>query len=216
MKSRSAAAAATTAAAAVFCLWTCIVSISVDSFQIERLPYTLARPSRQQQHVAVSMIKGNNNNKNGNNDEDFMRWAKQSRSASFSDNKVELLRPLGLILNQDEQGNVYVETVAPKGNAARSGKVNLERTNHIHMCMICSRRMRAIHGYFALLAKFCQIWYPHISMQHCPLELLLLMFLIHCSILFTIHTHYRSRRATLSPCAARPLETTCGVVAAWV
>ena len=39
------------------------------------------------------------------------------------DNVVELLKPLGLILNQDANGNVYVETVAPKGNAARSGKV---------------------------------------------------------------------------------------------
>jgi len=39
------------------------------------------------------------------------------------DNVVELLKPLGLILNQDPNGNVYVETVAPKGNAARTGKV---------------------------------------------------------------------------------------------
>jgi len=57
------------------------------------------------------------------NDKDFMRWARQSRSAGSEDNVVELLRPLGLVLNQDDEGNVFVETVAPKGNAARTGKV---------------------------------------------------------------------------------------------
>jgi len=54
---------------------------------------------------------------------DMMRWARSSRSAGAEDTVVELLRPLGLILNQDSDGNVYVETVAPKGNAARTGKV---------------------------------------------------------------------------------------------
>lgn len=56
-------------------------------------------------------------------DEEFMRWAKQSRSASSGDNKVELKRPLGLVLEQDDNGNVFVQTVAPKGNAARTGQV---------------------------------------------------------------------------------------------
>jgi len=58
------------------------------------------------------------------NDQDFMRWARASRSAQADDNVVVLNRPLGLVLNEDEQGNVYVETVAPKGNAARTGKVS--------------------------------------------------------------------------------------------
>ena len=56
-------------------------------------------------------------------DEDLLRFARQSRSAGSEDNVVELMRPLGLVLNQDDSGNVYVETVAPKGNAARTGKV---------------------------------------------------------------------------------------------
>eukprot|EP00584_Thalassiosira_punctigera_P008651 CAMPEP_0172539262 /NCGR_PEP_ID=MMETSP1067-20121228/10490_1 /TAXON_ID=265564 ORGANISM="Thalassiosira punctigera, Strain Tpunct2005C2" /NCGR_SAMPLE_ID=MMETSP1067 /ASSEMBLY_ACC=CAM_ASM_000444 /LENGTH=195 /DNA_ID=CAMNT_0013324913 /DNA_START=187 /DNA_END=774 /DNA_ORIENTATION=- len=68
-----------------------------------------SRPS-----TAVSMAEG---------DEDFMRWAKQSRSATSGDNLVELKRPLGLVLDQDDNGNVFVQTVAPKGNAARSGLV---------------------------------------------------------------------------------------------
>jgi hypothetical protein len=57
------------------------------------------------------------------NDE-LRRFDKSARSASSDDTVVTLMRPLGLVLNQDESGNVYVETVAPKGNAARTGKVS--------------------------------------------------------------------------------------------
>eukprot|EP00594_Rhizosolenia_setigera_P006525 CAMPEP_0178952328 /NCGR_PEP_ID=MMETSP0789-20121207/7745_1 /TAXON_ID=3005 /ORGANISM="Rhizosolenia setigera, Strain CCMP 1694" /LENGTH=197 /DNA_ID=CAMNT_0020633349 /DNA_START=203 /DNA_END=796 /DNA_ORIENTATION=- len=57
------------------------------------------------------------------NDEDLMRWARSSRSAGVNDRVVELRRPLGIVLNEDENGNVYVETVAPRGNAARTGDV---------------------------------------------------------------------------------------------
>jgi hypothetical protein len=59
------------------------------------------------------------------NDEDFKRWDKASRAAQADDNIVTLRKPLGLVLNSDEEGNVYVETVAPKGNAARTGKVRI-------------------------------------------------------------------------------------------
>ena len=57
------------------------------------------------------------------NEQNLLRWARSKRSAEFDDNVVELVRPLGLVLNEDKMGNVYVETVAPKGNAARTGKV---------------------------------------------------------------------------------------------
>lgn len=56
-------------------------------------------------------------------DEDMLRFARSSRNAAAGDNVVELQKPLGLVLNQDDSGNVYVETVAAKGNAARTGKV---------------------------------------------------------------------------------------------
>mmetsp|Transcript_4660 Transcript_4660/g.8255 ORF Transcript_4660/g.8255 Transcript_4660/m.8255 type:complete len:198 (+) Transcript_4660:169-762(+) len=59
----------------------------------------------------------------GESDEIFMRWAKQSRSATSGDNLVKMKRPLGLVLDEDDNGNVFVQTVAPKGNAARSGLV---------------------------------------------------------------------------------------------
>jgi len=56
-------------------------------------------------------------------DDDLYRTDKSKRFADVDANLVELKRPLGLVLDQDAQGNVYVDTVAPRGNAARSGKV---------------------------------------------------------------------------------------------
>ncbi|GFH44549.1 hypothetical protein CTEN210_01023 [Chaetoceros tenuissimus] len=57
-------------------------------------------------------------------DDDLTRYSRQQRFADADDRIVELKRPLGLVLEEDKAtGNVYVETVAPKGNAARSGLV---------------------------------------------------------------------------------------------
>lgn len=71
-------------------------------------------PRASSSSVALSMA----------NDKDLLRWARASRQAGADDRVVELRRPLGLVLNEDPDGNVYVETVAPRGNAARSGLVN--------------------------------------------------------------------------------------------
>jgi len=60
---------------------------------------------------------------NYNQDEAFRRFDRASRSADANDNVVELLRPLGLVLDQYDNGDVYVKQIAPKGNAARTGKV---------------------------------------------------------------------------------------------
>jgi len=57
------------------------------------------------------------------NDDELMRRSRSSRSAGIDDRVIELRRPLGLVLNEDGNGNVYVETIAPKGNAARTGEV---------------------------------------------------------------------------------------------
>ncbi|GMI20827.1 hypothetical protein TrRE_jg610, partial [Triparma retinervis] len=48
---------------------------------------------------------------------------RSQRAAGAGDRVVELKRPLGVVLEEDEKGNVYVETVAPLGNAARTGIV---------------------------------------------------------------------------------------------
>lgn len=57
------------------------------------------------------------------NEKDLIRWARSARTASADDRSVELKRPLGIVLEEDDSGNVYVETLAPRGNAARSGIV---------------------------------------------------------------------------------------------
>merc|ERR1719162_1884614 len=56
-------------------------------------------------------------------DDDLTRFSRQQRRAGTDDRIVELRRPLGLVLEEDEKGNVFVETVAPRGNAARTGMV---------------------------------------------------------------------------------------------
>mmetsp|Transcript_27838 Transcript_27838/g.65354 ORF Transcript_27838/g.65354 Transcript_27838/m.65354 type:complete len:207 (-) Transcript_27838:371-991(-) len=57
------------------------------------------------------------------NDNDLLRWARSARTAGVDDRVVELRRPLGVVLSEDASGNVYVETVAARGNAARTGEV---------------------------------------------------------------------------------------------
>uniref|UniRef100_A0A7S0ATU5 PDZ domain-containing protein n=1 Tax=Minutocellus polymorphus TaxID=265543 RepID=A0A7S0ATU5_9STRA len=57
------------------------------------------------------------------NDNDLLRWARSARTAGIDDRVVELRRPLGVVLGEDADGNVYVETVAARGNAARTGEV---------------------------------------------------------------------------------------------
>jgi C-terminal processing protease CtpA/Prc len=56
-------------------------------------------------------------------EEDIRRFEKAARYAGAGENFVELKRPLGLVLDQDDNGNVFVQTVAPKGNAARAGTI---------------------------------------------------------------------------------------------
>jgi len=66
------------------------------------------------------------------NDENFLRWNRQKRQATVGDRKVELKRPLGIVLEEDENGNVYVDAVAPRGNAARTGMV--KKGDIVTMC----------------------------------------------------------------------------------
>lgn len=47
----------------------------------------------------------------GRDDEEaLIRSSRSQRSAGAGDRVVELKRPLGLVLDQDEKGNVYVES----------------------------------------------------------------------------------------------------------
>ena len=68
----------------------------------------------------------------GGDDADLLRASKGKRSADVNDRVVTLNKPLGVVLNQDENGNVFVETLAPRGNAARSGLV--KEGDYVVMC----------------------------------------------------------------------------------
>eukprot|EP00560_Eucampia_antarctica_P007981 CAMPEP_0197824170 /NCGR_PEP_ID=MMETSP1437-20131217/1479_1 /TAXON_ID=49252 ORGANISM="Eucampia antarctica, Strain CCMP1452" /NCGR_SAMPLE_ID=MMETSP1437 /ASSEMBLY_ACC=CAM_ASM_001096 /LENGTH=196 /DNA_ID=CAMNT_0043423711 /DNA_START=57 /DNA_END=647 /DNA_ORIENTATION=+ len=82
--------------------------------------YTLGfAPPSQKYDGSFSML----NMAKEDNGFDMMRFSRSQRSANVDDRVVELKRPLGLVLDEDENGNVVVETVAPRGNAARTGQV---------------------------------------------------------------------------------------------
>mmetsp|Transcript_19873 Transcript_19873/g.67316 ORF Transcript_19873/g.67316 Transcript_19873/m.67316 type:complete len:200 (-) Transcript_19873:201-800(-) len=55
--------------------------------------------------------------------DDFAKANRAARGASAGDRVVELNMPLGLDLEEDESGNVYVAKVRPGSNAAKSGAV---------------------------------------------------------------------------------------------
>ena len=98
---------------------------------IAMIPSAMGFASSIYHHTTITTSASSiNNNKRpitsismASDDEEFMRWAKQNRAAGTNDNLVELKRPLGLVLDEDDNGNVFVQTIAPKGNAARSGLV---------------------------------------------------------------------------------------------
>jgi C-terminal processing protease CtpA/Prc len=79
-------------------------------------------------------MANSNSNSNSSSEEEkkLLRFSRQQRSANVDDRVVELKRPLGLVLNEDDKGNVYVETVAPRGNAARAG--GLREGDVVTMC----------------------------------------------------------------------------------
>jgi len=89
---------------------------SVTSFGLNEPPSTAATSISTLTKSTTALFMGNE-------DDELLRRSRTSRSAGNDDNVVELQKPLGLVLNQDNDGNVYVETVAGKGNAARTGKV---------------------------------------------------------------------------------------------
>lgn len=89
-------------------------------------PTTISTPATASISTSSSALN------NQQDDNDFLRFTKAARSAGVEDRVVELKRPLGVVLDEDENGNVYVETVAPKGNAARTGLV--QKGDVVTMC----------------------------------------------------------------------------------
>jgi hypothetical protein len=61
-------------------------------------------------HATISMNSGGSSEFNKN---------RAARKPGPMDRVVELQKPLGIVLEEDEKGNVYVKELSPAGNAAR-------------------------------------------------------------------------------------------------
>ncbi len=53
----------------------------------------------------------------------FTRANRASRAAGASDRVVEIRQPLGMDLDEDKEGNVFVKKIDPRGRAARTGMI---------------------------------------------------------------------------------------------
>ena len=53
----------------------------------------------------------------------FTRANRSARQAGADDRMVEILLPLGLELDEDKEGNVFVKSIEKNGRAERTGKV---------------------------------------------------------------------------------------------
>jgi C-terminal processing protease CtpA/Prc len=53
----------------------------------------------------------------------FTRMNRAVRQSQAGDRTVELIQPLGLELDEDEEKNVYVKSIDADGRAARTGKI---------------------------------------------------------------------------------------------
>ncbi|CAN0352872.1 unnamed protein product [Ascophyllum nodosum] len=51
--------------------------------------------------------------------------ARAARKVGPNDRVVELRKPIGLVLEEDEQGNVYIVEILPGSNASRNKQVNV-------------------------------------------------------------------------------------------
>ncbi|CAM9593169.1 unnamed protein product [Ectocarpus sp. 13 AM-2016] len=51
--------------------------------------------------------------------------ARAARKVGPNDRVVELRKPMGLVLEEDERGNVYIVEIVPGGNASRKKQINV-------------------------------------------------------------------------------------------
>ena len=82
-------------------------------------------PLRAASRVArhAGMNQEFNNFGRGGGAEDLYRDSRSARSAAAGDRKVILRKPLGAVLEEDSEGNIFVQSVAPGGAAKQSGQV---------------------------------------------------------------------------------------------
>ena len=120
----------------IFSLQACATSYTLSSFPSHRqisLRRKAVTPNVYVSPRQISLRKATTPNLSPKDEQDaLIRSQRGKRAASAGDRVVELKQPLGLVLDEDSLGNVFVETVAPLGNAARSGIV--KKGDTITMC----------------------------------------------------------------------------------
>eukprot|EP00903_Cladosiphon_okamuranus_P011731 g11030.t1 len=58
-------------------------------------------------------------------DRQLANMARAARKVGPNDRVVELRKPMGLVLEEDERGNVYIVEIVPGGNASRKKSINV-------------------------------------------------------------------------------------------
>ncbi|CAM9474455.1 unnamed protein product [Laminaria digitata] len=58
-------------------------------------------------------------------DRALANMARAARQVGPNDRVVEVRKPLGLVLEEDERGNVYIVEILPEGNASRKKSINV-------------------------------------------------------------------------------------------
>ena len=100
----------------LFAVLLVLLAASCAAFSPQHIPGTTTAMARTSTSSSTALSMANDN--------DLLRWARSARTAGVDDRVVELRRPPSVVLNEDANGNVYVETVAARGNAARTGEVS--------------------------------------------------------------------------------------------
>lgn len=89
-----------------------LLSVGVEGFLIPlNQPVSTVAPSKPV--VKHTVLQA------GKDDEFLKNVARSARKASATDRVVELNKPLGLVLEEDDKGNVYVADLQAGGNAAK-------------------------------------------------------------------------------------------------
>lgn len=97
-----------------------LLSVGVEGFLIPfNQPVSTVAPSKPV--VKLTVVQAGK-------DDDFLKnVARSARKASATDRVVELNKPLGLVLEEDDKGNVYVADLQAGGNAAQA-RIHAPRT----------------------------------------------------------------------------------------
>lgn len=97
-----------------------LIHLSTGFLQLPQQPCQMANFQSQESSAVVLQMAGNN-------EEEFIKnMARAARKPSATDRVIEMSKPLGLVLEEDEKQNIYIKSAQPGSNAVqyfRSGKI---------------------------------------------------------------------------------------------